>query len=36
MKILWRIAIQEENVDDLACQFSNKFGDDINTIADAE
>lgn len=36
MKILWRIAIKEENTDSLACSFSNKFGDDINTIADAE
>lgn len=31
MGILWRIAIQEEETDQLATSFSGKFGDDINT-----
>jgi len=36
MDILWRIAIKEDNADDLACSFSHKFGDDLNSIKDAE
>ena len=35
MKILWRISIPEDNVKDLAVIFSNKFGDDINSIEEA-
>jgi len=31
MKILWRIAIKEEQSDHLSTPFSNKFGDDIET-----
>ena len=36
MKILWRIAIKEENSGDLATVFSNKFGDDISCVTQAE
>lgn len=32
MRILWRIAIQEEAEDNLATPFSGKFGDDLNSI----
>lgn len=32
MKILWRIAIKENKSSGLATVFSNKFGDDINSI----
>ena len=32
MRILWRIAIQEEAEDNLATPFSGKFGDDLETI----
>ena len=31
MGVLWRIAIKEEASDNLATQFSGKFGDDIDT-----
>ena len=31
MKVLWRIAIQEETTDNLSTVFSGKFGDDLNT-----
>lgn len=36
MKILWRIAIKEDNSNDLACAFSHKFGDDLASVAEAE
>lgn len=36
MEILWRISIKEENSGNLATIFSNKFGDDISNIAEAE
>jgi diaminopimelate decarboxylase len=36
MKVLWRISIKEENSERLATVFSNKFGDDITSIEDAE
>tara|TARA_B110000503_G_C7149183_1_gene414354 strand:+ start:707 stop:808 length:102 start_codon:yes stop_codon:yes gene_type:complete len=32
MKILWRIAIKENSQEGLATVFSNKFGDDINSV----
>jgi len=32
MDILWRIAIKEDNSDDLACAFSHKFGDDLASV----
>lgn len=32
MDILWRIAIKEEDNDDLATPFSGKFGDDLETV----
>ena len=32
MRILWRIAIKEEENDDLATPFSGKFGDDLETV----
>lgn len=35
MKILWRISITEDNSKELATLFSNKFGDDMNTVEDA-
>lgn len=31
MGIIWRIAIKEEESDNLATPFSGKFGDDIDT-----
>lgn len=36
MGILWRIAIKEDNSEELACSFSHKFGDDIASIEEAE
>lgn len=35
MKILWRISITEDNSQQLSTVFSNKFGDDINSLEDA-
>ncbi|KAL4450285.1 hypothetical protein ABPG74_008991 [Tetrahymena malaccensis] len=35
MKILWRISITEDNSQQLATVFSNKFGDDITSLEDA-
>jgi hypothetical protein len=29
MRILWRLAIQEEKAEELSIVFSGKFGDDI-------
>lgn len=34
MKVLWRLAIQEEADDNLATPFSGKFGDDLNSISE--
>jgi len=36
MKILWRISIKEQQSQDLATIFSNKFGDDLNNVEQAE
>lgn len=36
MKILWRIAIKEDNPEKLATVFSGKFGDDIINLNEAE
>jgi len=36
MDVLWRLAIKEDNNENLACSFSHKFGDDLPTIEAAE
>jgi len=36
MKILWRLSITEDNAQTLATTFSNKFGDDLNSISEIE
>jgi diaminopimelate decarboxylase len=36
MKILWRISIKEDNSEQLKTVFSNKFGDDLYSVEDAE
>lgn len=36
MDILWRIAIKEDNAENLACSFSHKFGDDLTSVEEAE
>lgn len=35
-KILWRISIKENNAEKLATIFSNKFGDDLDSIEEAD
>jgi len=35
LKVLWRIAIPEQNKEQLATIFSNKFGDDVPSIEHA-
>ena len=32
MRILWRVAIKEEEKDNLATPFSGKFGDDLESV----
>jgi len=36
MKILWRISIKEDNSEQLKTVFSNKFGDDLYSVEEAE
>lgn len=36
MKILWRLSIKEENPESMKTLFSGKFGDDLNSIEEAE
>lgn len=36
MDILWRLAIKEDNAEELACSFSHKFGDDLPSVEAAE
>lgn len=36
MKILWRISIKENASHELATVFSNKFGDDLLSVEEAE
>jgi diaminopimelate decarboxylase len=35
MKILWRVSIKESSNDNLATVFSNKFGDDLLSLEQA-
>ena len=36
MKVLWRISIKEDSSEELATVFSNKFGDDLYSVEEAE
>jgi len=36
MKVLWRLSIKEDNSEQLKTVFSNKFGDDLNSVDEAE
>jgi diaminopimelate decarboxylase len=36
MKILWRLSIKEDNSETLKTVFSNKFGDDLDSVEEAE
>jgi diaminopimelate decarboxylase len=36
MKILWRLSIKEEDPENMKTLFSGKFGDDLNSIEEAE